>query len=381
MNIGIDINSIPYNRGVSRYTSNLVRAFSQYPQHRLHLYGSSFRQKESLETFVQKTKKKSISKINSVIQPYPPKLLEIFWRFNKNKIKDIFPEVDVFHSWDWLQPPDTGIPIVSTIHDLAILKYPDQAHPEVVKRHKHSWHTLLQKQSRIIAVSRTTKKDLIELVGYPSFLIDVIYEALPEETRQITQKIDEEEAENIKKQLNLTDNYILFVGTREPRKNLVRLIDAWEPLSKDVKLIIAGDKGWDQSETIKLSAKAQDRLVFLGRVTSKELSMLYAEAQLLVYPSLYEGFGLPILEAFHHGTPVVTSDISAMPEVAGNAAEYVDPLDTQSIRRGIKKVLGESIQEQQKRLQRMIIRQQMFNWDITAKQTLIVYKKAIEQFT
>lgn len=115
-------------------------------------------------------------------------------------------------------------------------------------------------------------------------------------------------------------------------------------------------------------------------MSDQELSVLYAQAQLFAYPSLYEGFGLPILEAFQHGTPVITSDISAMIEVAGNAAELVDPTSVEQITEAIKKILNENKTEQQHRLQRMIIRKQMFNWNKVARQTLAVYQKAVEDF-
>jgi len=165
------------------------------------------------------------------------------------------------------------------------------------------------------------------------------------------------------------------VGTREPRKNLLRLIEAWKPLQSQIELLIAGESGWDTTENVQ-----EVGLRFLGQVSDEELSVLYAEAELFAYPSLYEGFGLPILEAFHHGTPVVTSNNSGMIEVAGNAAELVDPLDVSSITKAIEKILSESNDDQKKRLQRMIIRQQMFSWKKVARETLAVYKKAIADY-
>ena len=112
-------------------------------------------------------------------------------------------------------------------------------------------------------------------------------------------------------------------------------------------------------------------------MTDEELAVLYGEAELLLYPSLYEGFGLPILEAFHFGTPVVTSNTSAMPEIAGNAAELVEPTSVESIRKGITKVLTENNDAGRRRLQQMIIRLQLFNWQRVAEETCKVYRKAI----
>jgi glycosyltransferase involved in cell wall biosynthesis len=151
------------------------------------------------------------------------------------------------------------------------------------------------------------------------------------------------------------------------------LIEAWEPLQNEVSLLIAGSAGWDETDQQPHHAN----LHFLGRVTDQQLNVLYAEAEAFVFPSLDEGFGLPILEAFYHGTPVITSQVPALVEVAGNAAELADPESAEDIRRAISVVLNESAEEQRQRLQKMIIRLHMFSWHQTAQQTLEVYSQAL----
>jgi len=370
MNVGLDITSLIYQRGVSRYTANLVRALDLYTRQNLFLYGSSLRK----NFFLKQAADELVGSNNdqTQIQYLPPSLQTIAWRVGLNPIKKIFPKLDVFHSWDWLQPPDKDLPLVSTIHDLAILKYPETAHPKIVKAHHRSWKILKERKAHIIAVSHATKKDVVKLLDFPSWRIHVIPEALPTEINDVTKLLTEGESDRIKNQLQLSRPYILFVGTREPRKNLKRLIKAWQPLAKDIDLVIAGDEGWDKTSNFK-----HQHLRFLGRVSEKELNVLYAEAEMFVYPSLYEGFGLPILEAFYHGTPVITSDLSAMIEVAGNAAELVDPLSIKKIRQAIEKISHETKDKQRQRLQRMIIRLQMFSWEKVAKQTVSVYQQAI----
>jgi glycosyltransferase involved in cell wall biosynthesis len=379
MQVGIDITSIIYNRGVSRYTSNLVRALLQQKIVNVALYGSSLRQVDTLEKTVQQLHKEyPLVKFESRIQNYPPSVQEYFWNvFGVNLIKKVFPHVDVFHSWDWLQPPDKNLPLVSTVHDLAILKFPETAHPKILRLHQHAWKVLKERNAQIIAVSHATKKDLIELLEFPAQNIHVIHEALPLETVVASEQMSEEEYEQTKEKLKIEKPYLFFVGTREPRKNLMKLIQAWQPLSKEVDLVIAGEDGWDETGKNK-NLLENPNLRFLGKVSDQELSVLYGEAELFVYPSLYEGFGLPILEAFYHGTPVVTSNISSMPEVAGNAAELVDPASVESIRKGIEKVLHESKEAQQKRLQQMIIRMHQFSWAKVAEKTVEVYRRAIE---
>jgi glycosyltransferase involved in cell wall biosynthesis len=376
MNVGIDVTSLIYGRGVSRYTANLVKALAKRRDIKLSLYGSSFRQKTRLQKLAENVISDVATRPQIKIQSIPPSFQNVLWNWvGQNKIKKVFPRLDVFHSWDWLQPPDKNLPLVSTIHDLAILKFPQTAHTKILKLHQQSWKVLKEREAQIIAVSRATKKDIVELLGIPAARVHVIYEALPTEVAEVSQQLTEGEEERIKQKFNLNKPYLLFVGTREPRKNLERLIKAWEPLAKEVQLIIAGDTGWDETSKVKAT---NSELRFLGRVSDKELAVLYSEAEVFVYPSLYEGFGLPILEAFYHGVPVVTSNNSGMLEVAGNAAELIEPESVESIRKGIKTVLNEPSEAQKKRLQRMVIRLHLFSWERVAEETVEVYRRAVE---
>ena len=374
MQVGIDISSVVYDRGVSRYTFNLVRALLERKSPSLSLYGTSWRQFHHLQQQAKLLQKFGQPK-QIALQKLPPKLLQYSWRLGMNAIATQLPKLDVFHSWDWQQPPDKNLPLVSTIHDLAMLKFPESAHPEILSAHRRSWQILKKRSAHIIAVSQATKKDIIELLDIPAQQISIVYEALPKESIEISSSLTEAEYERIKEQLQLTKPFLLCVGTREPRKNLVKIIKAWKPLAKEVDLIIAGEQGWDKTAKLQTSEAG---LRFLGKVSDKQLAVLYGEAEVFVYASLYEGFGLPILEAFYHGTPVVTSNVSAMPEVAGNAAELVDPDKVESITAGIEKILNESQTDQQKRLQKMIVRLHLFNWQTAASATAKVYQKAYE---
>lgn len=374
LSVGIDITATLYGRGVSRYTSNLVRGLLRNSPVKVSLFGSSLRQRTQLLEIATQLKKETNSKAETVVQAYPPSLYTFLWnKLQYPKIKSMLPGIEVFHSWDWLQPPDNDLSLVSTIHDLAILKYPETAHPKIVSAHQASWKRLKERNAEIIAVSRATKNDIVQHLQIPEHKIHVIHEALPVEVQLTAEKITDEQEESVVTHYNLARPYILFVGTREPRKNLHRLIEAWQPLEKECDLLVVGETGWDGSGK---RAAHPAGLRFLGRVSDEELSVLYTHARLFAYPSLYEGFGLPILEAFYHDTPVVTSNISSMPEVAGNAAELVDPLSVESIRDGLTKILNETEDEQNIRTQRMIIRQHMFNWQKVTQETIAVYQHA-----
>src|SRR3989344_521591 len=377
MQVGIDISAVAYQRGVSRYTSNLVTALLKQKDINLCLYGYNWRQQFRLKQFVNDLRGEfplASHHWSAIIEPYPPTLMAKFWQWGWHSLKKTLPQIDVFHSWDWLQPPDRQLPLVSTIHDLAMLKYPDTAHPAILKRHRKSWQTLHRSQAQIITVSHSTKRDIIKFLNFPEADVHVIYEALPGEVWQTSANLTQADLEAGRSQWQLTKPYILFVGTREPRKNLLKLIAAWQPLRQNVDLVIAGESGW---EDLRPWQHLQQQLKLLGHVSDKELGGLYSEAELLAYHSLDEGFGLPILEAFHYGTPVLTSNVSAMPEVAGNAAVLVNPQSVEEIRQGLMKLMGESPSEQRQRLQKMIIRLHSFSWSRTAEQTVKVYQRAL----
>lgn len=377
LNIGLDFSCVVYDRGVSRYTYNLAESLISLQKgdnFKMHLFGSSYRQKDKIINKITQIESQTKNKFDYEIQNNSFSFLKLKWNLLKqNKIKSIWPDLDIYHTWDYLQPPDRDLCFVSTVHDLALFKNNSLAHKEIRNAHLRSLKYLKRRNAHFIAVSLATKKDLVEIFQIPPFKIDVVYEALPNEVRYISNSLSKTQYEQIKEKMSLKRPFIFFVGTREPRKNLIKAIQAWSKIGKHVDFLIAGESGWDETEKLQ---NQYENLRFLGKVTDYELAVLYNEAELLLYPSLDEGFGLPILESFYFGTPVVTSDILALREVAGNAACFINPQEVESITSGIKKILNENKKERQLRLQKMIIRNQKFSWEKTAQETLLVYKKA-----
>lgn len=184
--------------------------------------------------------------------------------------------------------------------------------------------------------------------------------------------------ENLKK-YKIEGDYILFVGTLQPRKNIVRLIEAFSTLGpKLYTLVVVGKPGWLYEEIYEAPKKfkVEDRVKFLDYVPDEDLPALYQNALCFVLPSLYEGFGLPVLEAMHYGCPVVTSNVSSLPEAAGDAAIMVDPESTESIKEGIEKVLGDkSLRE--KLVKKGYEQVKKFSWEKCARETL----KVLEEVT
>lgn len=362
LRLGIDISSIPYNRGISRYTSNLVRALSKRKEVHMRVFGASRRQYADLQTFC----KKELPNVPHTLLKHPVKILEILW----NRLHLLSPELlmgdmDVFHSWE-MQPPLSKAALVSTIHDLAMLRYPKTADPEILEMHQRSWKYLKKEAKAIIAVSHATKNDIVELLGIPQEKVHVVYEAIPDEARL---KLTSVRAKELTMNLGITKPYIFFVGTREPRKNLQRLIQAWRPLKKHVALVLAGAQGWE-------SIKQEDGLKTLGVVSNEHLAALYNQAEALAYPSLYEGFGLPILDGFYHKVPVVTSNVSSMQEISGDAAVMVDPHHVESIQEGLELAM----KHRKAYVERGTVQLKKFaSWDRVAGETMKVYEIARSQ--
>lgn len=269
------------------------------------------------------------------------------------------------------------VPSVVTVHDLAFLAYPTAFH--VAKRRYLTTMTRLSvhRAHRVIAVSAHTRDDLVHHFGVRPERIAVIPNAADERYRPAD---DPATVARFKAEHHLPDRFILFVGTLEPRKNLRRLIEAFALFSDaeaDVRLVIVGASGWLTSDLAPLvqAHGLSDRITFTGYVPDDDLPRWYQAATVFCYPSLYEGFGLPVLEAMACGTPVVTSRTSSLPEIAGDAALLIDPTDVDGIARALRTVLAGDARRQQMSAAG-IARSRLYAWERTAADTLDVIRDA-----
>lgn len=332
--VGMDISQTAHKGGVAIYTKNLSSELSKIDYLDMVYFFSSLRKKAPLF-------------IHGNIKKYrlPPTLFEmLFNRWRNVSIEKFLGPLDVFHSSDWTQPPTKALK-VTTVHDLVPIKYPQWSHPKIVAVHKRRLKIVEKEIDMVIAVSQTSKKDLMEVTNIPSEKITVIYEGRP----NFKVREEKEIAQFIKK-YNLPEKFILSIGGVGERRNLSRIREAAE----DYNLVVSGlDIPW---------------------LDGDEVNLLYASANVLVYPSLYEGFGLPILDAFASGLPVITSNISAMPEVGGKAALYADPYNVSDIRKKIKMILEDN------GLRKELIKKgfdqaNKFSWKKCAQETAEVYRK------
>lgn len=281
------------------------------------------------------------------------------WTQGGLAVKTFQQELDVLfipaHTLPIIRKP--GLKIIVTVHDLGSEYLPkmhqlkQRIYLSFIQRYQ------LKTATKIIAVSKATKEDLVKKVSIDPKKIVVIYEGIDREKFKVDTK-----AASLK-------HYYLFVGTIQPRKNLERLMQAFSNTT-GANLVIAGLKGWLSEEIYTLPKKLgiEKRVKFLGRVEDKDLPALYSGALALVFPSLFEGFGLPILEAQACGCPVITSNISSMPEVAGDGALYVNPDSIEDIIRGIREIGG--IRE--KLIKNGFENVKRFSWEKCAKETLKV---------
>jgi glycosyltransferase involved in cell wall biosynthesis len=235
-----------------------------------------------------------------------------------------------------------------------------------------------RKADRIIAVSENTKKDLIKFYGIMPEQVKVIYLGVDKNFSFVKKENDD----GVLRRYNLKPGYILNVGTLEPRKNIVRLLEAYRLIAADLsrapQLVIAGGKGWLSEDINKridsLGLKA--KVILTGYVPDDDLPSLYRGAALFVYPSLYEGFGLPPLEAMASGVPVVSSNTSAIPEVVGKAGLLVDPCRTDEIARAVIMAL-EDVGLRDRMKNEGLKRSGRFSWENTAKKTIALYEEVL----
>ncbi len=258
--------------------------------------------------------------------------------------------------------------LLPLVTDLAVFRMPSVYLRTRVLLWRMQYRLLRRRAGRFLAVSEFTKREITDILGVPASRIDVIPCAASDEIRQVT---DVQTLCRVREKHNLPERYVLFVGNYNPRKNLERLIRAFDRVRRNTalphELVIAGGQGWkfDAGQALK-KVTAKDAIHFIGYVADEEMPALYSGADLFVFPTLYEGFGIPVLEAQQCGVPVLTSDISALPETGGDGALYVDPYDEEAIADGIVKLLtDESLRKEL--TQKGFRNAERYSWEASAE--------------
>jgi glycosyltransferase involved in cell wall biosynthesis len=369
MRIGVDARLVYHQpAGISRYTGHLLQAMAELDsedefvvfQHRKHkvplIQAPNFRRA-------------------TLVAPVHHRLEQVALALELYR----FP-LDLLHSTDFIPPLYAPHKSVITVHDLAFLHY-----PHFLTKESAAYYGMIDRAvvraNHIIVPSEHTRQDLIAQMGVPADKVSVIYEAANPSFVPLPVAPTRRE---IAAKYGIPETYIFSVGTIEPRKNIIGLLQAFAclrdkyGLSQGVGLVIAGSKGWLYEETLEMvrTLKLTTSTFFLGRVPDDDLHKLYVGARAHIHPALYEGFGLPPLEAMACGTPTIVSNVSSLPEVVGDAALLVNPRGTEEIAVAMHRLLTDAdlhAELSEKGLQRA----RTFRWEKAAQRTLEVYRQVV----
>ncbi|OGF26677.1 hypothetical protein A2242_01770 [Candidatus Falkowbacteria bacterium RIFOXYA2_FULL_47_9] len=378
MNIGIDIRTLMDARysGVSLYTLELVQALCRYgSKNNYRLFCNAFRSRDG------RPPRFDYPNVSVTDTKYPNKLLNYgYFKIGKRPKLDRLLKTDVF-----FMPHinfvafSRGARYVVTVHDLSFLRY-----PYFFTLRQNLWHRalnvkkLLQHAAAVIAVSEHTKRDVIELCRIPEKKVHVIYSGINERYHPLS--AESSEARRVRSAYALPERFMLYLGNIEPRKNIESIIEAYSLYRKknpqsDVKLVIAGSSAWKHG-VVHAVARASGFFAdihFLDYVAEADKTALYSLAELFVFPSFYEGFGFPPLEAAACGTPVITSNVAALPEIAGGFALLIDPHNVAGLSEAINEVLNDKNLQQNMR-ERGLNHEQKFSWEKCAREVVKVFE-------
>lgn len=285
----------------------------------------------------------------------------------------IFPQADLSHFFNYIVPPDTSGKVLDTIYDLTYLLYPETMNASNLNRLKNGMQRSLDQSDIVVTDSVFVKSEIVHELGFNENRVEVVYPAATEE------EAEELPESYLADHWNIRKRYLLYRGTIEPRKNLNRLIQAYKKTCRELPtppmLVLAGGTGWKAENILRLAAETlPGQIVMNGYISAAEKQLLYQHAAQFVFPSLYEGFGIPVLEAMRNGIPVICANTSSLPEVAGDGALLVDPLNVDDIADAMLTLLTDSLRAGQL-AQRGAISAKRFSRDRSAEKMMQIYRK------
>ncbi len=287
--------------------------------------------------------------------------------------------VDLFHAPDHFVPKLKGIPVVATLHDSIPLSHPAWVSQRFRRSKNWLWRQAANWADHVMTVSEFSKGEIVRYFGVPESRISVTPAGVDD---RFFERLKGPEVDEVVRQLGLPERFFLFVGTLQPRKNVERILDAHLALPakirRDVPLIIVGRHGWGSDHLLaRLKAMGPDDHVrWLSGIDDFTKRVMMQKATALLFPSLFEGFGLPVLEGFASNTPVITSNVSSLPEVAGDAAWMVDPYDVTALTDAMATLIRETVVADDL-VAKGLMRARQFSWDACAAKTLKVYESVL----
>lgn len=356
--------------GTGFYITNLINGLMKIDNlNNYYIFGDE----KCLRKYIKLDKKN----FKIVQRKFKNRIIKVLWEYF------IFPfelkklRIDILHSPNYITPLlKLGFKIVLTIHDLTFLLFPEKH--TITKRLLFGKMVpiFIKMSDKIVSVSENTKKDILKFFNVLEAKIIVTYESYPD---YYNYSIDKEKAKEILVKYGIEKKYILYIGMIEPRKNIISILKAFVELDKELEidLVIVGKKGWYFKEIEEYMMKIEklklrNNIIFTGYVPEEELKYFYKVALMFIYPSLYEGFGLPPLQAMACGIPVITSNISSLPEVVGDAAIKINPHDLGELKNSIK-WLYKNKEKRDKLIKKGLENSKKFSLENVALNVLSVY--------
>lgn len=379
MKISLEFQSCLKNKsGIGIYTYELTKRLQQYKDIEFNGQIFNFINRNDISKDLE-----GIEIEKKVCSLFPYGVYRRIWHYVPIKYNWLFNDnADIYHFFNFIVPPRIKGKVITTIHDMTYELYPETMDKRNLKRIKDDIKYSVDRADKIITVSESSKNDIIKFLNIDESKIEIVYNGVDYD------KFNKSYTEDIKlrviKKYNLPQDYILYMGTLEPRKNIDSIIEGFALLKEqkrfdNMKLVIAGKKGWLFENIFDLVNKLglKNQVIFTDYVDEIDKPIIYNMAKLFVFPSLYEGFGIPVLEAMASSVPVITSNVSSLPEVAGDAAILVEPKDIESIAKNMIKVLSD------KDLKNELVRKghiqaQKFTWEASAEKLYNIYKEVMK---
>ncbi len=372
MTLTLDVSAAVHRRaGLGRYAASLAHTLAELLPDQLALFYNAEEGIEPLEGLEHLP-------TDTVALGYKPwRMLVWAGQLAGVPFNRLLPGATLFHATEHLLLPLRNVPTVLTVHDLIFRHLPEH-HKRLNRWYLNATLPLYcRRADHIIAVSEATRRDLITSYGLPPEKVTVIHEAAdPRFSPQ-----PEKALQAVRAHYGLPEQFLLYVGTIEPRKNLLRLLRVWAPLylaGEVPPLVIVGKRGWlsDDFFAALEESPAREGVILTGYVLDMDLPLLYAAATAFVFPSLYEGFGLPPLEAMSSGTPVACSNVSSLPEVVGDAALCFDPTDDEALAHSLRRIVHDEPLRAELR-ERGLTRAAIFSWKRAAQETWAIYQRLL----
>ena len=382
MNMKVCLELQPYLKtksGIGVYTYEISRCLEQISKDSINLQVFNFKNKMDMN---RKLLGIEANKDECRVMPYS--VYRRIWHYLPISYNSLFKQQgDIYHFFDYIVPPRIRGKVVTTVHDMTYELYPETMQKTTLERIKKDINYSVERADKVITISESTKRDMMSILKISEEKIEIIPPGVDFE--RFNKSYTALQVQGVKERYQLPENYILYMGTLEPRKNIESIVEAFALMKKEsdhsvqkIKLVIAGKKGW-LYESIFNKVRQLDiesEVVFTDFIEEEHKPIIYQLAKAFVFPSIYEGFGIPVLEAMAASVPVITSKVSSLPEVAGDAALLVAPKDKEKIAESMYTLITDEASREQLRL-RGLKQARKFSWRASAEKLYHIYEELV----